>query len=54
MDFVPYDSPAKLAEDAAVDKWDVAMIGADPARAACLGRGYQHGCSLMTPGAFWP
>ena len=34
MEFVPYDSPAKLADDAAFDKWDVAMIGADPARAA--------------------
>ena len=37
MEFIPYDSPAKLADDAALDKWDVAMIGADPARAACLG-----------------
>ncbi|CAE6949033.1 unnamed protein product [Symbiodinium natans] len=34
VEFIPYDSPAKLADDAALDKWDVAMIGADPARAA--------------------
>eukprot|EP00401_Gymnodinium_catenatum_P018924 CAMPEP_0117493578 /NCGR_PEP_ID=MMETSP0784-20121206/19169_1 /TAXON_ID=39447 /ORGANISM="" /LENGTH=270 /DNA_ID=CAMNT_0005288433 /DNA_START=99 /DNA_END=911 /DNA_ORIENTATION=- len=31
--YVPYDSPADLAKDAEHDKWDVAMIGADPARA---------------------
>lgn len=32
--YVPYDSPADLAKDAEHDKWDVAMIGADPDRAA--------------------
>lgn len=32
--YVPYDSPEKLAEDAAEDNWDVALIGADPRRAA--------------------
>merc|ERR1719382_385517 len=31
--YIPYDSPATLADDAAEDKWDVALIGADPARA---------------------
>lgn len=31
--FVAYESADKLAEDAKEDKWDVAMIGADPARA---------------------
>merc|ERR1712190_306448 len=34
VQYVTYDSPADLANDAAQDKWDVAMIGADPARAA--------------------
>lgn len=34
VEFVPYNSPADLAKDAEQDKWDVAMIGADPARAA--------------------
>mmetsp|Transcript_2644 Transcript_2644/g.4865 ORF Transcript_2644/g.4865 Transcript_2644/m.4865 type:complete len:261 (-) Transcript_2644:90-872(-) len=33
VEYVPYADAAKLAEDAAEDKWDVAMIGADPARA---------------------
>lgn len=33
IEFVPYDNAAKLAEDGAEDKWDVGMIGADPARA---------------------
>jgi len=33
VQYVPYDSPAALADDAAQDKWDVALIGADPARA---------------------
>jgi len=33
IEYVPYDSPAELAADASKDKWDVAMIGADPARA---------------------
>jgi len=33
VEFVPYDNAAKLAEDAAEDKWDVGMIGADPDRA---------------------
>jgi len=33
VQFVPYDSPAELSKDAEHDKWDVAMIGADPARA---------------------
>eukprot|EP00418_Pyrodinium_bahamense_P065477 CAMPEP_0179076314 /NCGR_PEP_ID=MMETSP0796-20121207/34039_1 /TAXON_ID=73915 /ORGANISM="Pyrodinium bahamense, Strain pbaha01" /LENGTH=270 /DNA_ID=CAMNT_0020773567 /DNA_START=58 /DNA_END=870 /DNA_ORIENTATION=+ len=34
VEFVPYSSPADLAKDAEHDKWDVAMIGADPDRAA--------------------
>lgn len=33
VQFVPYDSPADLAKEAEQDKWDVAMIGADPGRA---------------------
>mmetsp|Transcript_640 Transcript_640/g.2008 ORF Transcript_640/g.2008 Transcript_640/m.2008 type:complete len:263 (+) Transcript_640:71-859(+) len=33
VEFVPYENAAKIAEDGAADKWDVAMIGADPARA---------------------
>ncbi|CAE7769823.1 MRTO4 [Symbiodinium necroappetens] len=33
VEFVPYESADKLADDAKEDKWDVAMIGADPARA---------------------
>merc|ERR1712107_663073 len=33
VEFVPYDNAAKLADDAAQDKWDLAMIGADPDRA---------------------
>mmetsp|Transcript_70703 Transcript_70703/g.202563 ORF Transcript_70703/g.202563 Transcript_70703/m.202563 type:complete len:262 (+) Transcript_70703:106-891(+) len=33
VEFVPYDSVPALAKDAPEDKWDVAMIGADPARA---------------------
>eukprot|EP00931_Biecheleriopsis_adriatica_P103063 TRINITY_DN77951_c0_g1_i1.p1 TRINITY_DN77951_c0_g1~~TRINITY_DN77951_c0_g1_i1.p1 ORF type:complete len:257 (-),score=71.85 TRINITY_DN77951_c0_g1_i1:19-789(-) len=33
VEFVPYDSVPKLADDASEDKWDVAMIGADPDRA---------------------
>jgi len=33
VEFVPYDDAAKLADEAAQDKWDLAMIGADPARA---------------------
>eukprot|EP00437_Effrenium_voratum_P042467 CAMPEP_0181470480 /NCGR_PEP_ID=MMETSP1110-20121109/38574_1 /TAXON_ID=174948 /ORGANISM="Symbiodinium sp., Strain CCMP421" /LENGTH=241 /DNA_ID=CAMNT_0023595455 /DNA_START=30 /DNA_END=752 /DNA_ORIENTATION=- len=32
VEFVPYESADKLADDAKEDKWDVAMIGADPAR----------------------
>jgi len=34
VEFVPYDNAAKLADDAAEDKWDVGMLGADPDRAA--------------------
>jgi polar amino acid transport system substrate-binding protein len=33
VEFVEYESPADLAKDAEQDKWDLAMIGADPARA---------------------
>jgi len=33
VEYVPYESADKLADDAKEDKWDVAMIGADPARA---------------------
>eukprot|EP00437_Effrenium_voratum_P055189 CAMPEP_0181530118 /NCGR_PEP_ID=MMETSP1110-20121109/71414_1 /TAXON_ID=174948 /ORGANISM="Symbiodinium sp., Strain CCMP421" /LENGTH=229 /DNA_ID=CAMNT_0023661135 /DNA_START=30 /DNA_END=717 /DNA_ORIENTATION=+ len=34
VEFVPYESADKLADDAKEDKWDVAMIGADPAEEA--------------------
>jgi polar amino acid transport system substrate-binding protein len=34
VEYVPYDNAGKLADDAALDKWDVGLIGADPARAA--------------------
>merc|ERR1712203_148302 len=33
VEFVPYENAAKLADDAAEDKWDIGMIGADPDRA---------------------
>lgn len=33
VEYVPYDNAAKLADDAAEDKWDIGMIGADPDRA---------------------
>jgi len=33
VQFIPYDSPAELSNDAEHDKWDIAMIGADPSRA---------------------
>lgn len=33
VEYVQYESADKLADDAKEDKWDVAMIGADPARA---------------------
>lgn len=33
VEYVQYGDAAKLADDAKEDKWDVAMIGADPARA---------------------
>mmetsp|Transcript_38869 Transcript_38869/g.91501 ORF Transcript_38869/g.91501 Transcript_38869/m.91501 type:complete len:357 (+) Transcript_38869:82-1152(+) len=32
--YVPYDTPAALAESASKDEWDIAMLGADPDRAA--------------------
>mmetsp|Transcript_6395 Transcript_6395/g.17195 ORF Transcript_6395/g.17195 Transcript_6395/m.17195 type:complete len:259 (-) Transcript_6395:60-836(-) len=33
LECVPYTAPDKIFTDAADDKWDVAMVGADPARA---------------------
>merc|ERR1719203_1115340 len=33
VQYVPYETPAAIFEDAADDKWDVAMVGSDPARA---------------------
>lgn len=33
LECVPYTAPDKIFVDAAEDKWDVAMVGADPARA---------------------
>lgn len=34
LEMVQYGSPADLAKDAEKDVWDIALIGADPARAA--------------------
>lgn len=34
IQLLPYESPADLADSSATDAWDMAMIGADPARAA--------------------
>mmetsp|Transcript_34582 Transcript_34582/g.91589 ORF Transcript_34582/g.91589 Transcript_34582/m.91589 type:complete len:361 (+) Transcript_34582:84-1166(+) len=34
VQYVPYDGPGALAEAAAEDAWDIALIGADPDRAA--------------------
>lgn len=36
VEYVPYDDAAAIAADAQKDVWDVAMIGADPARADYL------------------
>ncbi|CAK0887493.1 unnamed protein product [Prorocentrum cordatum] len=33
VEFVPYSSVPDISKDAEADKWDVAMIGADPSRA---------------------
>jgi polar amino acid transport system substrate-binding protein len=33
LKLVPYATPGELADSAATDAWDVAMLGADPARA---------------------
>lgn len=34
--FIPYDTPALLAAAAELDEWSIAMIAADPARAAAI------------------
>mmetsp|Transcript_46704 Transcript_46704/g.104639 ORF Transcript_46704/g.104639 Transcript_46704/m.104639 type:complete len:361 (-) Transcript_46704:25-1107(-) len=34
IEYVPYDTPAALAESSARDEWDIGMLGADPDRAA--------------------
>jgi polar amino acid transport system substrate-binding protein len=34
LEFVGYDSPGQVADAAASDAWDIAFIGAEPARAA--------------------
>lgn len=36
LDLVPYPSPAALADRAGADEWDVALLGAEPARAATM------------------
>src|ERR1700692_1668189 len=33
VQFVPYAKPGELADDAEKDKWDIGLIGAEPARA---------------------
>ena len=34
--YVPYDTPAKLADAATDDAWDIGLIGAEPARARTI------------------
>jgi polar amino acid transport system substrate-binding protein len=34
--YVPYESPGKLADAAVRDEWDVALLGAEPQRAAVI------------------
>ena len=33
VQMVPYAKPGELADDAEKDKWDIGLIGAEPARA---------------------
>jgi polar amino acid transport system substrate-binding protein len=34
VQYIPYARPGELADDAGLDKWDIGLIGAEPARAA--------------------
>jgi polar amino acid transport system substrate-binding protein len=36
LDLVPYPSPGALGDRAGADEWDVALLGADPARATTM------------------
>jgi polar amino acid transport system substrate-binding protein len=36
LDLVPYPSPGPLADRAGADEWDIALLGAEPARAAVM------------------
>jgi polar amino acid transport system substrate-binding protein len=36
VELVPYDSPSKMGDDAGSGKWDVAFLGAEPARAEMI------------------
>ena len=36
LDLVPYSSPGALADQAGADQWDIALLGADPARATAM------------------
>jgi polar amino acid transport system substrate-binding protein len=36
LDLVPYPSPGAVADRAGADEWDIALLGADPARAATM------------------
>jgi len=36
LKYVPYESPGKLADAAERDEWDVALLGAEPQRAAAI------------------
>jgi polar amino acid transport system substrate-binding protein len=36
LDLVPYPSPGPLADRAGADEWDIALLGAEPARAATM------------------
>lgn len=36
LQYVPYESPGKLADAAERDEWDVALLGAEPQRAAVI------------------
>src|ERR1700744_4270636 len=36
LDLVPYPSPGAVAGRAGADEWDIALLGADPARATAM------------------
>lgn len=37
IDYVTYPNPGALADDAGADRWDIALIGAEPQRAEVIG-----------------